>query len=124
DDWPQWLGPQRDGVWREDGVLDRFPPGGPAVRWRVPIGSGYAGPAVAGNRVYVTDFRPRSGANMPAGGMSRSRIGGVERVLRLDDAAGQVVWKHEYNCDYSIAFPAGPRATPLVAGGKVYTLGA
>ena len=45
DDWPQWLGPQRDGVWREKGVLDRFPKGGPKVRWRVVVGAGYSGPA-------------------------------------------------------------------------------
>src|SRR5436190_19345353 len=44
DDWPQWLGPQRDSVWREDHVLDKFPDGGPKVRWRSPVGGGYAGP--------------------------------------------------------------------------------
>jgi hypothetical protein len=48
DDWPQWRGPLRDGVWREDGVLERFPPAGPPVRWRKPIGAGFSGPAVAG----------------------------------------------------------------------------
>ena len=55
DDWPQWLGPQRDGVWRETGILDKFPKDGPPIRWRTPIGAGYAGPAVAGGRVYITD---------------------------------------------------------------------
>ena len=43
DDWPQWLGPQRDGIWRESGILDKFPKDGPKVRWRTPIGLGYAG---------------------------------------------------------------------------------
>src|SRR5215208_2408559 len=43
DDWPQWLGPQRDGVWREQGILSEFPKDGPRVRWRVPVGGGYAG---------------------------------------------------------------------------------
>src|SRR5207253_2074359 len=46
-DWPQWLGPNRDGVWRETGLLTRFPAGGPKVLWRTPIGTGYSGPAVA-----------------------------------------------------------------------------
>src|SRR5206468_3349691 len=55
DDWPQWLGPRRDGVWRESGILKRFPTNGPSIRWRVPIGAGYSGPSVAGGRVYVTD---------------------------------------------------------------------
>jgi outer membrane protein assembly factor BamB len=123
DDWPQWLGPQRDGVWREDGILDRFPSGGPKVVWRTPIRSGYAGPAVVGNRVYVTDFVPKPGSRMPTG-MAKSRLPGTERVLCLDDATGKEVWKHESDCDYQISFPAGPRATPVVADGKVYSLGA
>ncbi|HEY1380794.1 MAG TPA: PQQ-binding-like beta-propeller repeat protein [Gemmataceae bacterium] len=118
DDWPQWLGPQRDGVWREDGILDRFPPGGPAVRWRAAVGSGYASPAVVGDRVYITDLVRKPG------GPGRGRVSGTERVLCLDDATGQVVWKHEYGVEYTIGYPAGPRATPLVAGGQVYTLGA
>src|SRR5581483_181070 len=113
DDWPQWLGPKRDGVWREHGILDKFPPGGPAVRWRTPIGSGYAGPAVAGDRVYVTYFAPRAGDAIPANGMARSRIAGTERVLCLDDATGKVVWEHKYDVDYVLSFPAGPRTTPV-----------
>ena len=40
-DWPQWMGPERDGVWRERGILDRFPTNGLAVRWRVPVNRGY-----------------------------------------------------------------------------------
>ena len=51
DDWPQWMGPQRDGVWRETGILGKFPPGGPKVLWRQPIGPGYTGPAVQGDRI-------------------------------------------------------------------------
>lgn len=124
DEWPQWLGPQRDGVWREEGILDRFPAGGPTVRWRVPSGSGYAGPAVARDRVYHMAFSPRSGGRLPTNGMGRGRIPGTEQVLCLDDATGRIVWQHDYDCDYSISFPAGPRATPLVEDGRVYTLGA
>src|SRR5437868_2710130 len=45
-DWPQWMGPNRDGVWPETGIVDQFPPGGPKELWRVPIGGGFAGPAV------------------------------------------------------------------------------
>ena len=129
DDWPQWLGPRRDGVWREEGVLDRFPPGGPKVRWRVPIGSGYAGPAVAGKCVFVSDYVTRPGGKLPESGFSprgqRYRLPGAERVLCLDDASGQVLWEREYETVYDgLDYPAGPRATPLVAGGKVYALGA
>jgi outer membrane protein assembly factor BamB len=124
DDWPQWAGPRRDGIWREDGIVDKFPTGGPSVRWRAPSGSGYAGPAVAGNRVYHMDFRPRKGSSLPTNGMGKSRLSGIERIVCLDDATGKEVWKHEYDCDYSISFPSGPRTTPVVAGDKVYTLGA
>jgi outer membrane protein assembly factor BamB len=123
DDWPQWLGPQRDGVWREDGIMDQFPAGGPKARWRVPVHSGYAGPAVAGERVFVTDFVLKPGSRMPSG-MAQTRLAGTERVLCLDDSTGKEVWKHEYECEYKISFPAGPRTTPIVADGKVYTLGA
>ncbi len=124
DDWPQWLGPQRDGVWREKGILTTFPTQGPKVRWRTPIGGGYAGPAVAGHRVYVTDRILPPDTRNPANPFAKSAVPGQERVLCLDDADGQVVWKHEYPCTYEISYPAGPRATPLVHGGKVYTLGA
>src|SRR5438105_8949088 len=85
DDWPQWLGPKRDGVWRETGLVDRFPAGGPKVRWRAPVGAGYAGPAVAGDRVFVSDFVVATGARLPASGFTRGRIPGRERILCLDD---------------------------------------
>src|SRR5262245_9574586 len=83
DDWPQWLGPQRDSVWRETGLLDRFPDGGPKVLWRTPIDGGYAGPAVANGRVYVTDYVVTEGkrVNHYAG---RPKLKGKERVLCLD----------------------------------------
>ena len=55
DDWPQWLGPQRDAVWRETDILQRFPEGGPNLRWKAKIGAGYSGPAVADGRVFVMD---------------------------------------------------------------------
>jgi outer membrane protein assembly factor BamB len=123
DDWPQWLGPQRDGVWRETGILERFPTGGPRVRWRVPVGIGYAGPAVAAGRVYLMDRVLDAGVKNPGSGFTRETIEGKERVLCLDEATGKLLWKHEYDCRYQVGYPAGPRATPTVADGKVYTLG-
>lgn len=122
DDWPQWLGPQRDSVWRESGIIEKFPEGGPKVLWRVPVAGGYAGPAVAGDRVLVCDFVPEgSGNNDPN---NRSQVVGKERVLCFDRNSGQPLWKHEYPCTYDISYPAGPRATPTVDGELVYTLGA
>src|SRR6186997_537209 len=75
DDWPQWLGPKRDGVWRETGVVEKFPAGGPPVKWRKPVGIGYAGPAVTGGRVFLMD------RITPDGKTGRD---GTERVLCLD----------------------------------------
>jgi len=124
DDWPQWLGPRRDAVWRESDLVEKFPTNGPPIRWRAAIGAGYAGPVVAGGRVYVADRQLGQGASNPAdprgGGQSRS----LERVLGLSEADGRLLWKHEYECPYTISYPAGPRVAPMVSGGKVYTLGA
>ncbi len=123
DDWPQWLGPQRDGVWRETGILKTFPTNGPTVRWRTNLLGGYAGPAVAGGRVFVTDRRLETGAKNPANAFQRGQIPGSERVLCLNETNGQTIWQFEYDCAYTVSYPAGPRATPTVSGGKVYTLG-
>lgn len=125
DDWPQWLGPQRDAIWREGGILDKFPAGGPKVRWRTPVGAGYAGPIVANGRVYVTDHVLAEGAKRPDNPFnSQARVPGKERILCLNEKTGEQVWKHEYDCTYQISYADGPRATPLVHDGRIYTLGA
>jgi outer membrane protein assembly factor BamB len=123
DDWPQWLGPQRDGVWRETGLVEKFPDGGPKILWRVPVAGGYAGPAVANGRVYLTDFATDADVRKNSDPQKRPEIQGKERVLCLDAATGKEIWKHEYDCPYAISYPCGPRCTPTVSGGKVYTLG-
>ncbi len=56
EDWPQWQGPGRDGIWREEGIVRELPVGGPSISWRVEVGGGYAGPAVANGRVFVSDY--------------------------------------------------------------------
>ncbi len=110
DDWPQWGGPQRDLVWRETGIVDELPAGKLLPRiWTTPIGEGYSGPAVADGRVYITD---------------RIADKQLERVLCLDAESGDEIWKHEYPSLYTISYPAGPRSTPVVDAGRVYTIGA
>jgi len=123
DDWPQWLGPNRDDVWRETGILEKFPAGGPKILWRTPIAGGYSGPAVAGGKVYVTDYVRTSG-EAKNDFATRAELNGQERVLCLNAADGSILWKREYDCPYKISYPAGPRVTPTVSGGKVYSLGA
>lgn len=121
-DWPQWLGPQRDSVWRETGIVDEFPTAGPRVVWRQEVGYGYAGPAVAGERVFVADYLTDE---IPYPSASRrDRLAGTERALCLDANDGRLLWKHEYPCTYHISYPYGPRVTPTVDGDRVYTLGA
>ncbi len=122
-DWPQWLGPEGASVWKEEGVVEEFPDSGLDVLWRVPVGLGYGGPAVAGRRVYLMDYQVESGEvrNSPSG---RSRLMGRERVLCLDAGDGRILWKHEYERPYNLSYPGGPRCTPTVAGGRVFTLGA
>ncbi|MCA9165383.1 MAG: PQQ-like beta-propeller repeat protein [Planctomycetales bacterium] len=123
DDWPQWLGPNRDGRWRETGIVDAFPESGLKTLWRAPVAGGYSGPAVADGRVFVTDFVRESGElkNNPG---QRSELQGKERVLCFDAKSGRELWKREYNCPYQISYACGPRATPTVDGDRVYTLGA
>jgi outer membrane protein assembly factor BamB len=124
DDWPQWLGPKRDAVWREADIVEKFPTNGPPIRWRANIGGGYAGPSVANGRVYVTDRQLAQGTSNPSNPFERGLVRGLERVLCLSEADGQVLWKHEYECPYTISYAAGPRVMPQVSEGKIYTLGA
>ena len=122
DDWPQWQGPNRDGVWHEQGIVDQIPEDGLPIVWRVPLGGGYSGPAVTGERLYVADYIKTEGAleNNPN---NRSLLSGAERVLCFDTKTGKELWKYEYDCPYSISYAAGPRCTPTVHDDRVYALG-
>lgn len=122
-DWPQWMGPARDDVWSETGIVAEFPAGGPEILWRKPVHGGFAGPAVVGGKVYVTDYEKASGDDKPAP-TKRNSLVGKERVLCLDARTGAELWTHEYPCDYTISYPAGPRCTPTVDEGRVFCLGA
>ena len=114
-DWPEWRGKGRLGVWREDGILQRFPPSGLQVKWREPLGGGYAGPAVAEGRVFVLDYVAETGRK------------GTERLLALDESSGRRLWTRSWKADYtglSGSYAIGPRATPTVDGSRLYVLGA
>ena len=112
DDWPQWFGPNRDGIYREEGLLEKFPPAGPPVIWRTAIGSGYSGPAVTGGKVFIMDR------------FAHTNSQDVERVLCINEADGKIIWTNQYACRFTLSYPSGPRITPAISGGKVYTLGA
>lgn len=122
DDWTGWMGNQRDGVYRETGIVNEIPESGLDVKWRTPIEGGYAGPSVADGKVFVFDYQKTAGEsfNDPT---KRANVQGNERLLALDEETGNVIWEHSYPCPYSISYPAGPRCTPTVDGQHVYILG-
>jgi outer membrane protein assembly factor BamB len=124
EDWPQWLGPKRDGVWRETGIVDKFSDGGPKVLWRQPCGPGYSSPTVANGKLYLTDFVAATGEKLPDGGFTKSRTVGQERLTCRDAATGKEEWSAGYPVAYTISYPGGPRVMPTVDGDRVYTLGA
>ena len=111
EDWPEFRGHGRLGVWPETGIVEQFPETGLKVVWRVPIKAGYTGPSVVDGRVFVTDFEATKWPFVE------------ERVLALDEETGRVLWTREWQANYTgLHFP-GPRATPTVDGDRVYVLG-
>ena len=122
DDWPQYLGPKRDGVWRETGLRDKFPPAGPAVVWRARCGMGYAGPAVTQGKVFLPDRVLGEGAANPDNPFAKSSVIGTDRLLCLDEKSGDLVWKFEHPVEYRVSYAAGPRCTPTVDGDLVFWL--
>ena len=119
--WPHWMGPDRTNTWNESGLIESFPEGGPKVLWRTKIAGGYSGPAVVDGKVVITDFV--TDANVKIGNFERREFDGTERILCLNEADGKVLWKHEHEVRYTISYPSGPRCTPVIENGKVYTLG-
>ena len=110
DEWPQWRGPNRDGTWRETGIIDKFPQPVTKLRWKVDISAGYSGPTVAGGRVFVTDrvVKPDQ----------------IERVHAFDWETGRNLWTFAYDCRYvKVGYQAGPRASVSVDDGRAYALG-
>jgi outer membrane protein assembly factor BamB len=107
-DWPGFLGPQGDGKSGETSILLDWPDAGPPVRWHMPVGEGYSMPSVAGARLFVFD-----------------RHGDRARLTRVDAESGKEIWRSEYPTRYEDAygFSNGPRTSPVIDGGRVYTFG-
>lgn len=107
-DWPRFLGPNDDATSPETHLLDEFPEGGLPVVWEMEKGSGYTSPAIAGGRLVLFD-----------------RIGDEEVIDCLDPETGKRFWTHSDPVVYTdrYGFSNGPRASAVIAGDKVYTLG-
>jgi len=110
DEWPQWRGPNRDGLWAEEGIIDEFEYLELDILWRSPVASGYSGPTVADGRVFVTD---KIKEDPPS-----------ERVLCFDAKTGKPIWAHTYPVVYkNIGYPSGPRASVTIDDICAYSLG-
>ena len=109
DDWPQWLGPNRNGVSAETGINTSWPEKGPKQLWQREVGSGFAGPVVVGNRLILFH-----------------RVGDMEVVECLDPADGKKMWDYSYAATFVDTYRKGngPRSTPVIHGQRVITLGA
>lgn len=106
-DWPGWRGARRDGVSAETGFKWTWPAAGPQARWTAEVGKGFSSVAVAAGRAYTLGNKDN-----------------VDTVWCLDVKSGDVVWKYSYPSPLlPIAYEGGPGATPVVDGGRVYTLG-
>jgi outer membrane protein assembly factor BamB len=106
-DWPQWRGPNRDGVSKETGLLKQWPAEGPTLVWKaVGAGTGYSSLAIAGGRIYTMGVR-----------------GDSEYVIAFDVATGKEVWATATGKRYKDDRGDGPRGTPTVDGDRLYALG-
>jgi len=106
-DWPQWRGPRGDGISPETGLLDSWPESGPEVLWRAPLGAGFSAISVVGEKGY-TMFGDQSG----------------EYAVCFSTADGKTLWKTYSGELLEDEYGDGPRATPTVNDGRVYTHGA
>jgi outer membrane protein assembly factor BamB len=107
-DWPQWLGPKRDGSTTEK-VAAWKPQEPPKVLWRSAVSQGFSSPVVAGGRVFIHACVKDKDA---------------EQVVALDAVAGKLLWKDAYQRPlFNSVLGNGPRATPTVAGKRLYTIG-
>ncbi|TWT99597.1 outer membrane biogenesis protein BamB [Botrimarina colliarenosi] len=107
-EWPQWLGPDRDGLTSEMGLLQEWPEGGPERVWLFSdTGAGYGGPAIADGKLYILGARD-----------------GTEQLIAIDTESGKEIWSAPLGEEYTNDWGNGPRNTPTVDGDRVYCLAA
>jgi len=106
EDWPQYLGPNRNSTSTQKGILRSWPQNGPEVLWTVPVGIGYGGPVVKDGKVYLLDRDDKVGDNLRC----------------LDLSNGKELWNSAYDAPGSVMFP-GSRSVPIVDGHYVYSCG-
>ena len=109
EDWPQILGPARNGIYDGPPIVPSFPRTGPPQLWKRDVGAGFSGPAVVGGRLVLFH-----------------RVNAKETVEALDTLTGKTIWTLDYPTSYrdDFGFDEGPRAIPVVSGSRVFTHGA
>lgn len=116
-DWWQWGGPSRDFLYDAPGLADAWPAEGPPVIWERPLGAGHSAIIAGGGRLH-TMYRVAHGEG---GGAPWS---GEEAVVTLDAATGETLWEYAYpSVVQDFDQGAGPHATPLLAGGRLFAIG-
>jgi hypothetical protein len=114
------MGPQRDGVWRERGITEKFSTNGPPVLWRASVNRGYCGPAVAVGRLYTLDREQGPVPERKPGVRSLPVVPGNERVLCLDARDGSLIWERQFLKDFIDVPPVwGYAAHPLLDGDRL-----
>ena len=106
-DWPNFRGPNRDGISPETGLLKSWPEGGPKRLWEVPLGGGFSGLTAVDGKLFTVYSQ-----------------GGREWAVSLDAKTGKELWRHDLDKERRDRFGNGPRSTPVVEGGLVYTVSA
>ncbi len=118
-DWPQWRGPNRDGISIEKDWTTKWPAKGPKLLWQAPVGGGYSSVAVIGTRLYTMGFAlGEPGPDKQYKKDENGRRVGKDIVWCLDAETGKVLWKHTYPAPGDDTF-----GTPAVYDGRVYTFG-
>ena len=116
-DWPQWGGPTRDFKSTSTGLAGSWPEEGPKELWSRPLGDGHSSIVASDGRLF-TMYRPRPE------GLPENEFGGDEVVIALDAKTGETLWEHSYASEQmNFSFGAGPHSSPLVVGGRVFTVG-
>ncbi len=105
-DWPQYMGPNRNSITEQEGLLQTWPDGGPEVLWSTNVGIGYGGPVVKDGKIYLLDRNDEVG----------------DKMRCFDLTSGEELWSFEYSSPGSVMFP-GSRSVPIVDDKYVYSCG-
>ena len=108
-DWPQFLGPNRNGATAETNFASSWPKDGPPVLWQRKVNQGFSGPVASVGKLILFH-----------------RIGDKETVECFDAKTGREIWKSDYPTSYrdDFGFDEGPRSTPAIVESRVFTFGA